>query len=130
MKLITHTVEMKCIAREPGGFRMELVAIDGHARGEPLTLFLPMREKKMKRAYVGNVPFTTTEDELREWFKPYEITEIQIVHDRNTGRPRGFAFVEFASENQFELALRSHNERELDGRRIVVNDAVDKRGRR
>lgn len=84
----------------------------------------------MKRAYVGNLPFSTTEAELREWLTPYEITDVQMIHDHHTGRPRGFAFVEFATAEDFENALRSHNEQYLDERRIIVNDATEKRGRR
>ena len=81
----------------------------------------------MKRAYVGNIPFATTADELREWFKPYKIEDVQVIHDRDTGRPKGFAFVEFATPEDFECALKTHNDTYLGERRIIVNDAINKR---
>jgi RNA recognition motif-containing protein len=81
----------------------------------------------MKRAYLGNLPFTTTEQQLREWLAPYRIKDVQIIHDRNTGRSRGFAFVEFETSAEFEMALHSHNDGTIDGRKIVVNDATEKR---
>ncbi len=81
----------------------------------------------MKRAYVGNIPFATTAEELREWLKPYEVLDVQIIKDHDTGRSKGFAFVEFATPEDFEGALKTHNESYLDERRIVINDAQPKR---
>lgn len=83
----------------------------------------------MRRAYVGNIPFATTADELRVWFQPYGIASVEIIKDKHTGRSRGFAFVDFTTAEDFEAALKSHNGREIDGWRVVVNDATEKRGR-
>jgi RNA recognition motif-containing protein len=80
--------------------------------------------KKMKRAYVGNIPFATTTDQIREWFAPLSIDDVQIIITH--GKPRGFAFVEFATADDFDRALWKDGQ-ELGGRRIVVNDAADKR---
>lgn len=82
------------------------------------------------RAYIGNIPFATTEDEIREWLAPYKIGEVRVIRDRETGRSRGFAFAEFASDLEFEAALHSHNGKEIKGWRVIVNDATEKRSRR
>jgi len=84
----------------------------------------------MRRMYVGNLPFTSTEDDLRRFFSPYRLVDVQIIMDRNTGRSRGFAFVEFETSAEFERALHTHAGREIDGRRIVVNDATERPGSR
>lgn len=81
----------------------------------------------MKRAYVGNIPFKTTDDDLKKFFEPYRLVEITIMYHRDTGKSRGFAFVEFETEKDFEAALWSHDGRDIDGRKIVVNDAIEKR---
>ena len=83
----------------------------------------------MKRAYVGNIPFQLTEEDLREWFKPYAVTDVQIVKHSVTRKSRGFAFVEFATAEEFEKSLSTHHDRSIDGRKIVVNDATEKRPR-
>jgi RNA recognition motif-containing protein len=88
----------------------------------------------MKRAYVGNIPFETTEDDLRTWFTagktPYVLESVEVIRDRHTGSPKGFAFIEFASEEMLDAAIWEFNGRELGGRKIFVNDATEKKGRR
>ncbi len=81
----------------------------------------------MKNLFVGNMSFDTTEGELRSIFEPYgEITSIYIVTDRDTGRPRGFAFVELADDGEAAKAITELNGKELDGRPLNVNDAHPK----
>lgn len=126
-RIIQRTVEMKRVAREPGRLRLEVVAVDGEPPRESYTLYIPLKEQKMKRAYVGNIPFATTVEELRAWFAPLKIDEINIIFDHHTKRPRGFAFVEFSTAEDFETALWKHNGQQLGGRTIVVNDATEKR---
>ena len=64
----------------------------------------------MKKLYVGNLSFDTTKGELRSIFEPYgEITSIYIVTDRDTGRPRGFAFVELADDGEAAKAITELN---------------------
>jgi cold-inducible RNA-binding protein len=127
-KIIQRTVEMKCVTREPGRLRMEVVAVDGAPPRETFTMYIPLAKgKTMKRAYVGNIPFTTTAEELRAWLAPLKIDEINIIFDHNTKRPRGFAFVEFSTVDDFEKALWQFNGQQLGGRTIVVNDATEKR---
>lgn len=77
-----------------------------------------------KKLYVGNIPFSVSADELRQAFSEYgEVTDVFIVKDRNTGRPRGFAFVTFADGEAADKAIAEMNGKDLGGRNIVVNEA-------
>ena len=81
----------------------------------------------MKNLFVGNLSFQTTEDELRSIFEPYgEITRLQVMTDRDTGRSRGFAFVELSDEDEAAKAITELNGKELDGRALNVNEARPK----
>ena len=72
--------------------------------------------------YVGNMAFSTTEDQLRELFSQYgTVTKVQVITDRETGRPRGFAFVEMSSGG--DQAIAAVNGMQLDGRTLTVNEA-------
>ncbi len=78
----------------------------------------------MTNIYVGNLSYTATEDELREAFSQYgSVSSVSIVKDRETGRPRGFAFVEMADGKEAANAIRELNLREIAGRAITVNEA-------
>ncbi len=84
-----------------------------------------------KRLYVGNLSFNTTEMDLRDAFgQAGTITDAKIVMDRETGRPRGFAFVEMSSDEEAQNAIAQLNGRELDGRTIKVNEAEERTGGR
>ena len=75
------------------------------------------------RLYVGNIPYSTTEDELQATFAPYgSLREVKIIMDRETGRSRGFAFVTFDRREGAEAATEL-NGQDLGGRRLVVNVA-------
>lgn len=75
-----------------------------------------------KKLYVGNLSFQTTEDELREVFGQYgQVTSAQVVMDRETGRSRGFAFVEMAEGA--DQAIAAMNGAQLGGRTLTVNEA-------
>lgn len=79
------------------------------------------------KLYVGNLSYTTTEDTLREVFGEFgRVDEVVIVMDRDTGRPRGFAFVTMGNDNEATTAIERLNETEIDGRRVVVNEARPK----
>ena len=81
----------------------------------------------MKNLFVGNMSFDTTEGALRAIFEPYgEITSINIITDRDTGRPRGFGFVELADDGEAAKAITELNGKELDGRALNVNEAKPK----
>jgi RNA recognition motif-containing protein len=82
-----------------------------------------------KRLYVGNLSFNTTELELRDVFSQYgTVAETKMVTDRETGRPRGFAFVEMGSEQEAKEAIEQLNARELGGRALTVNEAQERSG--
>ncbi|MFN9705155.1 MAG: RNA recognition motif domain-containing protein, partial [Planctomycetota bacterium] len=77
------------------------------------------------RLYVGNLSFQTTEDSLRAAFggDGRQVTEVKIMLDRDTGRSRGFAFVEMATEQDAQNAIQAMNGADLDGRPLKVNEA-------
>ena len=76
------------------------------------------------RLYVGNLAFQTTEDVIQEAFSQIgNVTEVKLVLDRETGRSRGFGFVEMASQSEGEAAIAEFNGKEVDGRTLKVNEA-------
>ncbi|MEN8239980.1 MAG: RNA-binding protein [Actinomycetota bacterium] len=80
----------------------------------------------MKKLYVGNLPWSTTEDDLRQMFSEHgEVESVALITDRETGRSRGFAFVEMDTEGA-EKAINEFNGKELGGRALRVNEAQDK----
>ena len=80
------------------------------------------------KLYVGNLNFTTTEDALKAAFagNGRTVKEVAIPSDRETGRPRGFAFVTMGSEGDAKAAIAALDGKELDGRSLKVNEAQDK----
>ena len=81
----------------------------------------------MKNLFVGGMHFETTENDLRPLFEPFgEIQRIQLVTDRETGRSRGFAFVEMADDEAAAKAIAAVNGQELHGRTLKVNEANPK----
>ena len=78
----------------------------------------------MTNIYVGNLSYDATEDTLREAFSAFgEVTSANIITDRDTGRSRGFAFVEMSNEEEAKAAIEGVNETELAGRQVNVNEA-------
>ena len=76
------------------------------------------------RIYVGNMPYSMTEDELKELFSTHgEVNSVAIINDRQTGRPRGFGFVEIENEEDGDKAIEALNSHEVGGRQLVVNKA-------
>jgi len=77
-----------------------------------------------KRLFVGSLSFSTTEDGLKAAFAAVgNVESVAIITDRMTGRPKGFGFVEMATEEEAAKAIEALNGKELDGRTIVVNEA-------
>ena len=78
----------------------------------------------MFNIYVDNLSFEATEDEVRGLFEEHgEVLKVNLITDRDTGRPRGFGFVEMADANQGRTAVEQVNGQELGGRTLTVNEA-------
>ena len=81
----------------------------------------------MKNLYVGNLPHSTTEAELRSLFEAHGAVEkITLVTDRDTGRSRGFGFVEMANTSEADKAIATLNGTDLGGRTLTINEAKPK----
>jgi RNA recognition motif-containing protein len=81
----------------------------------------------LKNIFVGNLSFNTTEDELRKAFEAYgQVDRVSILTDRDTGRSRGFGFVEMTNADEGEKAIAGLNGSQLGGRTINVNEARPK----
>ena len=75
-----------------------------------------------KRIYVGNLPFSASDDEIRSLFGEFGAVEsVTLITDRETGRPRGFGFVEMSSGA--DEAIQTLNQKDMDGRSLTVNEA-------
>lgn len=81
----------------------------------------------MKNIFVGNLDFSATETAIRSLFEPYgAVDRVSVVTDRDTGRSRGFAFVEMSNSAQADQAITALNGTELSGRALNVNEAKPK----
>ena len=79
------------------------------------------------RLYVGNLSFSTTEEALQAEFGNHgHVDEVALITDRDTGRPRGFAFVTMSSDSEGRAAIEALNGADIDGRTITVNEARPK----
>ncbi|MCB1787706.1 MAG: RNA-binding protein [Chromatiaceae bacterium] len=80
--------------------------------------------------YVGNLAYSVTEDDLREAFSAFgEVSRANVIMDRDTGRSKGFGFVEMPDNSQAEAAINGLNEKPLSGRAIRVNEAKPREDR-
>jgi RNA recognition motif-containing protein len=83
-----------------------------------------------KNIYVGNLSYDTTQAQLQELFEAHgEVSSVNVITDRDTGRPRGFAFVEMATEQGASAAIAALNGQEVDGRPLTVNEAKPRESR-
>lgn len=82
------------------------------------------------RLYVGNLPFSADEDQVRALFEQNgrTVTEVRLITDRDTGRPRGFGFVEMANSEEADAAIRELNGQDYGGRPLTVNEARARTG--
>ncbi|NLE61816.1 MAG: RNA-binding protein [Planctomycetes bacterium] len=77
--------------------------------------------------YVGNLSFKTTEDGVRELFAAFgQVDRVSLISDRQTGRPRGFGFVEMADTSAGQAAIEALDGKDVDGRKLKVNEAQPK----
>lgn len=78
----------------------------------------------MKNIYVGNLSYSATEDEIRDAFGAFgEVSRVSVITDRETGRSRGFAFVEMANDEEALRAIDGMNDQDIAGRPVRVNEA-------
>jgi RNA recognition motif-containing protein len=83
-----------------------------------------------RKLYVGNLPYSATEQSLREAFAPSgTVDTVSIITDRDTGQSKGFAFVEMSSDSEAQTATQAMNGKMLDGRQIKVNEAKPRENR-
>jgi len=84
----------------------------------------------MMNIYVGNLPYSVTDEELHNVFSAYgEVASAKVIMDRYTGRSRGFGFVEMDDEDEAKQAIASLNEQDLKGRNLKVNEAKPRNDR-
>jgi cold-inducible RNA-binding protein len=80
-----------------------------------------------RRLYVGNLPYSATEDQLSELFgRAGKVDSVRVMRDMATGRARGFAFVEMGSDEDAQKAISEFHEHQMEGRALVVNEARPK----
>jgi cold-inducible RNA-binding protein len=83
-----------------------------------------------KKLYVGNLSYNVDNTQLEEMFAKYgDVRSAEVIQDRDTGRSKGFGFVEMSDDNAAREAIEGLNEREQDGRRLTVNEARPKESR-
>ena len=82
-----------------------------------------------KKLYVGNLAYSVTDGELQQMFEPHgTVQSAQVIIDRDTGRSKGFGFVEMGSDQEAQTAIQALNGKEVDGRSLTVNEARPKEG--
>jgi RNA recognition motif-containing protein len=91
----------------------------------------PWQEEQTMNVYVGNLPFSTSNEDLAAMFRRFgEVTSAQVITDRDTGRSRGFGFVEMADDDAARTAIEELNDSDIGGRRLTVNEARPRQPRR
>jgi cold-inducible RNA-binding protein len=82
------------------------------------------------RLFVGNLPFSAEEQQIRELFERNDLVveDVKLITDRDTGRPRGFGFVEMGNSEDADKAIQALNGYEMDGRQLNVNEARERSG--
>ena len=82
-----------------------------------------------KKLYVGNLPYSVSDSDLQQMFEAHgTVQSAQVIMDRDTGRSKGFGFVEMGSDAEAQAAINAMNGNEIDGRALTVNEARPKEG--
>jgi len=83
-----------------------------------------LRESRAMRIYVGNLPYSVTDEELRDTFGEFgELVSAEVVKDRFSGQSKGFGFVEMPNNSEADQAIKALNDQPLKGRKLTVNEA-------
>ncbi len=83
-----------------------------------------------KKLYVGNLTYEVTDSALEQMFQPHgTVVSAQVIMDRDTGRSKGFGFVEMGSDNEAQTAIKAMNGKEVNGRQLTVNEAKPREDR-
>jgi RNA recognition motif-containing protein len=102
-------------------------SVAGAGRAQTLGLRRGSFFEMSKKLYVGNLPFSSTEADLRELFERHgSVDSVNVITDRETGRPRGFAFVEMSEPSAATDAIKALDGSELGGRPLRVNEAQER----
>src|ERR1700693_2322229 len=108
---------------------------ESHGKSDPpsgatgTVIETPDEDPVSMKLYVGNLPYTTSEDDLRNLFSQYgNVESVAVITDRETGRSKGFGFVEFADDNEAKSAITALSGQEFSGRALTVNEARPKTG--
>src|SRR5689334_16606370 len=89
-----------------------------------------MKENRMKNIYVGNLDYSTTEQDLRGLFEPFgQVENVSVAKDKFSGQSRGFGFVEMANDEEAEKAINELNGKQLGRRNLTVNEARPREAR-
>jgi RNA recognition motif-containing protein len=92
-------------------------------------MLTPDEDSVSMKLYVGNLPYNTSEDDLRTLFSQYgSVDSVAIITDRDTGRSKGFGFVEFGNDEEAKNAIQGLSGQEYGGRALTVNEARPKTG--
>ena len=111
-------------AWNPAGNRLYYVIQPLPPRGGGVGWKMRQEKERGVRIYLGNLPYSSTEDDIEEAFRPYgEVASVTIIRDRDTGRPKGFGFVEMPVDGDAQSAIAALNGREMGGRVLTVNEA-------
>jgi RNA recognition motif-containing protein len=109
------------VFRQVPGYAREGEALGGEAQRSKTRR---KRNRSVTNIYVGNLSYDATEESLRQAFAEYgEVSSVKIITDRETGRSRGFAFVEMPDADAAKEAIENLNETEIAGRSVTVNEA-------
>src|SRR5579871_2831593 len=93
-------------------------------RERPSPCFLFMEAQMGKKLYVGNLAYSVTDGTLEQMFAPHgSVQSAQVIMDRDTGRSKGFGFVEMDNQAEAQAAITALNGKEVDGRTLTVNEA-------
>jgi len=126
-RLILSRVVRRSVAVVGLGRSERDAPIDAHPRHQG-GVHYRKRKQVSKKIYVGNLPFSSSQEDLEALFGRHgSVASVNVITDRETGRPRGFAFVEMESASDADDAIRALDGSNLDGRDIRVNEAQDRR---